>query len=222
MVPEDAPEAPRAPILPEGEGVAPKSPESLDNPNTEWGRSPTDIPVDPDPHEDIERILPGPGEPFELVSGRKVIANPLKLRGFLAMLRIITRGATMLLGELRMDRGDSEFIKTLINMLLFSIPESPDEVADFLRVMVRPAELPDDDKSPGKDAEGNALPSPRTQAILDLDAEFDDPELDDMVTIIEVVIRNEGSDLRRLGKRLQSALEFAQKTNALNQPTPAL
>jgi hypothetical protein len=202
-VPNDAPEAPKTTV--NYSGVAPKSPESPAGALglTEAEPPAYDPPDDPTPEEDVERLLPKRGEPFPLESGMRVVINPLKLRGFLAMLKIITRGASVLMGEIRLNTGDEDFMQSMMKLFVFAIPESPDEVSDFLYVMVSPAEKFDD-------------PEKQAEAQKALAYEFDDPDLGDVITIAEMIIRTEGADLRRLGKRLQSALAFAQKTNALN------
>lgn len=156
-------------------------------------------PSDPQPDEDIERLLPSPGEPFALADGTMVIAQPLRLKEFLGLLKIVTRGAAMAMGEVRLNTNDADFSSSMMSLFIFAIPEAEDEAAEFLRMMIRPA---------GPFANGDA----ETKAYVDLDKAMKNPDLEDLFTIIEVVLNNEGKDLRRLGKRLGKALEFAQKT----------
>ena len=164
---------------------------------------PFEPPSDPNPDEDVERLLPSPGEPFPLVDGTQVIANDLRLKEFLGLLKIVTRGAAVALGEVRLNTNDEEFAQSLVSLFIFAIPEAEEEAADFLRMMVRPA-------GPFESPEAEA----RAQA--DLDALMINPDLEDMFSIIEVVITTEGKDLRRLGKRLGKALEFAQRTGQVS------
>lgn len=194
-IPEDAPEAPRVSRLASVEAPPRRS---LEN-DPEAAEDTSSEPSDPSPEEDIERLLPSPGEPFQLASGDFVILNDLKLKGFLAMLKIVTRGAALALSEVRLNVNDEAFGESLMTLFLFAIPEAEAEAADFLRVMIRPA-------GPFEDQDA------RQQAEASLDAQMMDPDLEDVFTIIGLVIRNEGSDLRRLGKRLTSAMAFAQKT----------
>jgi hypothetical protein len=154
---------------------------------------------DPTPDEEIERLLPSPGEPFALADGTQVIANDLRLKEFLGLLKIVTRGAAIALGEVKLNTNDEDFQQSLISLFLFAIPEAEEEAADFLRLMVRPA-------GPFRTAQEQAM------ATQELDAVMENPELEDMFSIIEIVIHNEGRDLRRLGKRLGKAVEFAQRT----------
>jgi hypothetical protein len=160
-------------------------------------------PTDPSPDEDIERILPGPGEPVTLESGTLVFINPLKLREFLAMLKIVTRGAAMALGSVQLDVTDEAFGQSMISLFLFAIPEAEEEAVDFVRLMVRPY-------GPHSGAFGSD--EELIRATRELDIELDNPSLEDLFTIIEVVINRESKDLRRLGKRLSNALAYAQKT----------
>jgi hypothetical protein len=159
-------------------------------------------PADPQPAEDVERLLPSPGEPFALSDGTMVVANELRLKEFLGLLKIVTRGAAVALGEVRLDATDEAFSQSLISLFLFAIPEAEEEAADFLRLMVRPA---------GPFADRDA----RNSAESSLDLLMLNPDLEDLFTIIEIVINHEGKDLRRLGKRLGKALEFAQRTGQI-------
>lgn len=184
---DDAPEAPSTPV---------SAPVTV--PSTDTTES-YEEPADPSPGEEIERLVPSPGEPFELSDGTKVVANELRLREFLGLLKIVTRGAALAMNEVRLNTNDDDFAQSLISLFIFAIPEAEDEAADFVRMMVRPA-------GPFDDAKDEAA------ARTALDEHMVNPDLEDLFSIIEIVITNEGKDLRRLGKRLGKALEFAQKT----------
>jgi hypothetical protein len=163
-------------------------------------------PTEPRPEEDIERLVPDPTKPFELTSGFWVETNRLRLREFLAMLKIVTRGAAMAMGSVRLNTDDEDFMQSMVSLFLFAIPEAEDEAVDFIRMMVKPvkpsgAVFANDDE--------------RVQYEQKLTEELDNPELEDMVTIIETVIRREGKDLRSLGKRLSGMLEVARKTGQI-------
>jgi hypothetical protein len=139
----------------------------------------------------------------ELANGSQVRIKPLKLREFLAMLKIVTRGAAMAMGSVRLDTNDEDFAQSLISLFLFAIPEAEDEAVDFIRLMVEPAG--------GPYAEGE-----REAAENKLFEDLDNPELEDIVTIVEGVIQREGKDLRALGKRLSTMLEVARKTGQVS------
>lgn len=178
-------------------------PETSPQTPPEAAGEPFEPPSDPTPDEDIERLLPTPGAPFTLSDGTLVLANELRLKEFLALLKIVTRGAAVALGEVRLNTTDADFSQSLISLFIFAIPEAEEEAADFLRLMVRPV-------GPF------ASPDEEIAARAKLDGLMINPDLEDLFSIIEVVVVTEGKDLRRLGKRLTKALEFAQKTGQVS------
>jgi hypothetical protein len=157
--------------------------------------------VPDEPRTEAERLDPQPQGPVTLSSGTRIEIQPLKLRETMKLLRIITHGAGGYVGSL-LDGISMEdpaaFAQTLVTVLLMSIPDAERETVEFIQTMCVPAELPADKKA-------------REQALSDLADELDNPELEDMVTIIEVVIRRESEDIRALGKRLGSALNLAAR-----------
>jgi hypothetical protein len=159
-------------------------------------------PEGPKPEEDIERLLPDPLAPFALESGSLVTTKPLKLREFLGLLKIVTRGAAMAMGSVRLNTDDDDFMQSMVSLFLFAIPEAEEEACDFIRMMVEPA-----GDFTTKEARAKA-----EEALYD---ELDNPDLNDIITIIETVVRREGKDLRSLGKRLSTMMEFAQKTGQI-------
>ena len=56
-----------------------------------------------------------------------------------------------------------------------------------------------------------------TRVITDLD----NPELDDLVTVIEAVVRREADDLVALGKRLGAMFRLAEKTGQIPPASPS-
>jgi hypothetical protein len=154
----------------------------------------------PDPERDeIERLLSDTSHTLKLSSGSTVRIRPLKLREFLRLLRIITRGGSSLLGNLELDFDNpEEFIQSLLAMILFSVPEAEQETVDFITTMCEPEHL-----------SGNAKDD--AQAYLLLAKELDNPELEDMTNILAVVVRTEGRDLQALGKRLRTMFDVARK-----------
>ena len=161
-----------------------------------------EAPAQPTPAEDVQRLLPDPHEPVELINGSRVRIKPLRLREFLAMLKIVTRGAAMAMGSVRLDTNDDDFAQSLISLFLFAIPEAEEEAVDFIRLMVEPV---------GPFADGE-----REAAENKLFEDLDNPELEDIVTIVEGVVQREGKDLRALGKRLGTMLEVAKKTGQVS------
>lgn len=148
---------------------------------------------------ETERLDPQPVQ-ARLSDGTEIDVEPLKLRQFLALLRILTRGAgaALTMGGLS-ARDNEDFMRQLMAMLLFAIPEAEQETIDFVKSMVRPKGAP-------AKLEGAWL-----SALEHIHDELDNPELEDLVTIVELVVQNEAADLRALGNRLRSMFDTATK-----------
>lgn len=157
--------------------------------------------VPDEPRTEAERLDPQPEGPVTLSSGTRIEIVPLKLRETMKLLRIITHGAGGYIGSmfdgLSMD-DPAAFAQTLVTVLLMSIPDAERETVDFVKAMCIPADLPEEKQA-------------RDAALSQLDSELDNPELDDLVTIVETVIRRESEDIRALGKRLNAALNLASR-----------
>jgi hypothetical protein len=160
-------------------------------------------PVIPEENEDIDRLDPV-SSMVQLGSGTEVEVERLRSRQFFKMLRIVTRGGSSALGMMNfnLNGSETEFATQLTALIVFAIPESEDETIEFIQSMCKPANLADDKKI--ADAQRKALRE-----------ELDNPELDDLVSIIEVVVRREGSDLKALGKRLMDLMKFAQMSGQI-------
>jgi hypothetical protein len=151
--------------------------------------------------EDVQRLVPDPNLPFPLADGTMVVARHLRMREFLSMLKIVTRGASMAMGSVSLDIGDANFNQSLIMLFIFAIPEAPDEASDFVRSIIDPAP-PDDGWSTEE----------MVAAEAHLDGLMENPDLGDLVDVIETVVHKEGPDIRRLGKRLTDAMALMQRT----------
>jgi hypothetical protein len=152
--------------------------------------------------EDISRLDPTPST-FTLASGTEVNVARLKSRQFFKMLRIITHGGSQALGMMNFDASDTdEFVTQLTALVVFAIPESEEETIEFVKSMCEPANLAEDRK----------LAEEQRRALR---AELDNPELDDLVSVIEVIVRREGADLKALGTRLMAMMKFAQKSGQI-------
>lgn len=148
--------------------------------------------------DEVDRLDPQP-TPMVLVSGTEFDLEPLKLRQFLRLLRIITRGAAGMLDSTELDFEDPQaFAQTLLGMMLFSLPEAEEETIDFLKSMVKPRNMT-----------GN--PERDLIKVQDLLDEFDNPDLEDVITVAQCIVEVEAEDLRALGKRLGAMLQTAQK-----------
>lgn len=186
--------APADPLMKVGDPAAPDYVEPLPTQASDLDELEAD-----DVPDDIKRLLEEPNGPFALSSGTLVVIRPLKLREFLALLRIITRGASFTMGDLDLNFNDeNSFVQTLLAMTLFAIPEAEDEVIVFVRTVIDPVGLNGD-----KEHDAGMLYA--------LDVEMSNPEMEDAVDILAKVIAAEGADLHALGKRLATMWKVATK-----------
>lgn len=159
------------------------------------------------PRDELERLDPTPLK-LVLESGTEFDLEPLKLRQFLRLLRIVTRGAADVLDSAELDFNDPQaFMQTFLGMVLFSIPEAEEETVDFIKSVVRPANLTGE-------AKADLL------LVRSLADELDNPELEDTITIVQALIERESEDLRALGKRLAGMLRTAEKLGATKPAAP--
>lgn len=153
---------------------------------------------------DADVLDPVPQE-LELTTGRTVTFEDMKTRQLFAMLRIVTRGGLELLPSLRIgsDMDSEQFTMQLLMVFVFAVPEAPNETVDFLRTMVK-LKLP-----PAVEA------AERKEQEKTFAKELDNPELDDLMSLVEAIIRREAPNLQALGQRLMGALAFANKANQI-------
>lgn len=151
-----------------------------------------------------------------LQSGSVVIIESLKLRQFFRLMKIVTHGAgsSLLRMDLSPDDSADVFGTKLLSMVLLSIPDSEDETIDFLMSMVKPDGLIENrllDKAAKE----------RNDFLLDvLHKELMNPELEDTISILEVVVQRESADLQALARKVMSMFKVAQKTGqAPNLPS---
>lgn len=140
-----------------------------------------------------------------LSSGTTVNIEKLRTRQLFKLLKILTRGAGPLLGELDLDpNGDADnFVTQLLTLIAFSIPEAEDEAIEFIQSMVT---------DPRTIARPRNKDEKATNAALqfDLEDELANPELEDTLAIVEAIVKNEAGDIQSLGKRLISMLSVGR------------
>lgn len=155
---------------------------------------------------DAEVIVPD-GEIIKLSTGFRLKLQPLKSRQFLKLLKIITHGAGGMLLNVRWSGDDSpeEFGAKLLALVGYAIPDAEDEVIEFLKAMTEPADLVDGRRLSADDKKRN------NEAIEEFMVEMDNPELEDLVTLVEKIVLREAADMQALGKRLMSMFKIAQK-----------
>ena len=156
-------------------------------------------------NEDIDAIAAEPKD-LTLESGFPIKVLRIRTRATMSLLKILTRGAGEALATIRFgqDVTQEEFTGQLLGAVILSIPEAEDETIEFINRVVEPAKLIEGRLTPG-DISWNA-----DQEDL-LRAELRDPSLDDLVTIVEEIIRVEGPHVLALGKRLAALLPTALK-----------
>lgn len=158
---------------------------------------------------DVDVLAPEPVDRVvELSTGNTVIIQPLKARQFFKLLKIVTRGATPLLQNFTLDANEGEevWVQKFAAVVLLSIPESDQETLEFVASMVKPEGLVEGKNLNKKDRELN-------EALWDkIEQDLNNPELEDLITIIERIIQLEADDLKALGKRLKSLFDVAKKT----------
>jgi len=175
------------------------------------------------PESELDRIDPE-GSVITLSSGMPVQVVRMQTRQFFRLLRVLTHGGgEAMVKMLDFDAPGKEFGQRLAMAVLFAIPDAENEAVAFVQSMCLPVGT-----APPEVARRN-----KQQQELD-DAKFTElgralynPPLDDTVTIIETVIRQEAEDIQALGKRLAGLLNLAERTGQLKPekaetpPTPA-
>lgn len=161
------------------------------------------------PTTEVDRLDPEPCI-VKLQSGLQVEIVPLKTRQFFRLLRVLTHGAggALLRSELDFQGEQDAFLSKLLSLVLISIPDAENEAIDFIQSMCKPSGL----------AEG--VPSKLTkqqnadneQLWIEIGAELYNPELEDIIDIVEAIVKQESADIQALGKRLSRLMELATKT----------
>jgi hypothetical protein len=165
---------------------------------------------------EIDKLDPIP-ESVTLRSGMVVQLEALRLRQFLKLMRILTHGALPGMREagllnIQAAEDTSEFMGRLLSVTLLSIPDAENETVDFVRSLCYPSGLVE----PGGKRGLNKQDVEQNQLLWDaLDEELVNPDLDDLVTIIEAVIKREAGDVQALGKRLASMFKLAEMTGQM-------
>lgn len=148
----------------------------------------------------------------ELSSGVSVKVLPLRMRQLFKLLRIVTRGGSAYLPALRdafllaTDEGAADVFGTqLIAIAVMALPEAEDEAVAFIQSVVEPVNL-----RPGSDKQSKEH---NNQLYAILYSELENPDIGDVLTIIEAVINQEKDDLVALGKRLAAMFRVASKAD---------
>ncbi len=153
-----------------------------------------------------------------LESGLTIELERLRARQFFKLLRIVTGSGALgqfaNAGLFQLEgKTESEFTMQFVTVVLMSIPDAEEETIQFIRSMAKPAGLREGRKLNKQDDTHN------TELWLAFDEQLDNPELEDLVTIIEAIVRREAGDIQALGKRLASMFKLAEKTGQIPEST---
>jgi hypothetical protein len=163
------------------------------------------------PASELDRIDPE-GEVIALEDGTKVRVVRLRTRQFFRLMKVLTHGGGQaFIQALDFNAPGEEFMQRLLTAILFSIPDAEAEAVNFIQSMCRPPDVA----------------APETERVSQEKADADDakyaalhrqmfnPPLEDTVSVIEQVIKQEAGDIQALGKRLAGLLKLAERTGQL-------
>lgn len=162
----------------------------------------------PEEETELDALAPESAT-VELSNGSKVTLCRLKARQFFVLLRIITRGSASVLGNYNWGnlKTPEEFATQLLGLLIFAIPEAPEATFEFLRSMI----------DTEFDSKAGKVSANYTNAMLLLE----EPEMEDVIVLLEAIVRQESKDLVALGNRLRALIRTttpAKKTEPLATP----
>ena len=167
---------------------------------------------------DVDVIQPVPenSRRIELSSGTVLILQELRARQFFKLLKIITHGAAPIIPSLKMDGSSvEEWTQQFLAVIMMAIPESEQETIEFIASMIKPEGLIETGPLKRKLSDEETK---LNDALWDaVERDLSNPKLEDMVEIIEAIVRNEAEDLKALGKRLMGMFKLAEKTGQLKQ-----
>lgn len=164
---------------------------------------------------ELERLDPEP-QVVKLSTGFELELMRLKTRQFFRLLKVLTHGAGPLLMQANLDfkAGAEEFVQKLLGLVVISVPDAETEFIQFLASMCRPAGIIDkpESKLSKQEKEDNA-------ALWDqFNTELGNPELGDLIDMVESIIRREGPEIQALGKRLADTMKVFTKTGQDKEP----
>jgi hypothetical protein len=159
---------------------------------------------------ELDALTPS-DDTLALSDGTVVKILDLKARQFFKLLKILTHGPAVQLmakqgtGSL-LSGTNEEILGRLVGFIGVSIPDAFDEVVEFLYDMVAPTGIGGTKQSQAEDA----------NKVRHLQTLMSNPDIGDMVDLIEAIIRRESTDLAALGKKVGALLKLADKTGQLD------
>jgi hypothetical protein len=169
---------------------------------------------------ELDALDPVP-DVITLSDGTEVKLLDLKARQFFKLLRIISHGPAMaaLTNSNNLLQGDPEaVVMRLVGFLLVSIPDAYDETLAFLQDMVQPVGLKETPDSADKSVKNSAAEHNKDR-WAELIKVMDNPEVEDVVDLVDAIIKRESKDLVALGKKVASLFRVAEKTGQIEKPT---
>jgi hypothetical protein len=163
---------------------------------------------------ELDRIDPQP-EVFKFSTGFEVEVVRMRTRQFFRLLRVLTHGAgPALQNGLDFSADAPAFASRLLTLVIMSIPDAESEALAYLASMCRPAGLS------GKQASQRTKQETANDEALftQFGEELHNPDLDDTVDLIEVIIRQEAPELQALGKKLERMFKLFQVTGQDKEP----
>lgn len=167
------------------------------------------MPDDAAPESELDRLDPQTVL-CEFSTGFTVEVVRMRTRQFFRLLRILTHGAgpAMMQAGLNFNADGREFVTQLLTLVVMSIPDAETEAVQFLASMCKPAGL--------IEREGATLNKQENEANADLwkrhGEELHNPDLEDTIDLIELIVRQEAPELQALGKKLEKTFRLFQRT----------
>lgn len=167
------------------------------------------MPDDAAPESELDRLDPQTVL-CEFTTGFTVEVVRMRTRQFFRLLRILTHGAgpAMMQAGLNFNAEGREFVTQLLTLVVMSIPDAETEAVQFLASMCKPAGL--------IEREGATLNKQESEANAELwkrhGEELHNPDLEDTIDLIELIIRQEAPELQALGKKLEKTFRLFQRT----------
>jgi len=169
-----------------------------------------------DDDSELDRLDPQPAT-LKLSTGLQVDLVRLRTRQFFRLLRVLTHGAgpAMMRAGLDFKAGAEQFTAQLLTLVVMSIPDAEQEAVSFLQSMLKPSGLAEGRKLTKQQGEDN-------DALWEqFNTDLFNPELEDLIDLIEAIVRQEAPELQALGKRLQAMLKMFQATGQDKEPSEA-
>lgn len=162
-------------------------------------------------NQDIEALDPEL-KTLTLSTGLKVEIQRLKLRQLLRALKILSAGASPALAQLANEDSNTEdFAQTLLVAMAVAIPEAENETVDFLVSMLLPVGF-----HKGR-VVSRAKQEENDKLLQELDDSFYNPDLEDLLDVVEAIVETEAPHLKALGNRLATLLKAQQKSAVAKQ-----